>query len=112
MNNLNNVKRVLGCGSTQIKLMLDGTLRYRYEVTHRVCPATEVSLLVGVADAYRPAFDKIIKAFNLVIAPKSRDLPEAPWHADTVVSIDEWEAQPLHLSMARELQPDPFRKAK
>lgn len=71
---------VFGCGSSQIKVMKDGTLRFCYEVPQGTA---EFSLYSEVGEPHKAKFERIFKELNLKLGEK-RELTAYPWYADTL----------------------------
>ena len=77
-------RRVFGIGSTQVKLMTDGTARFRYEIDlHVPGDFFECSLLCEVGERYRPRVLAVMEEFGIVLG-EAKELDQRPWYADTI----------------------------
>ena len=77
-------RRVFGIGSTQVKLMTDGTARFRYEIDlHVPGDFFECSLLCEVGERYRPRVLAVMEDFGIVLG-EAKELDQRPWYADTI----------------------------
>jgi hypothetical protein len=74
-------KHIFGLGSKQIKLMYDGTLRFKYAVDD-VC-GCEFSLFSEVGEPYQAGFKRLMKEHSLMLGDP-KELDQAPWYADTL----------------------------
>ena len=82
-------KRIMGRGATQIKIMQDDSLRYRYELTlHTPGEYFECSLLSEVGEPYLPEFQFLLAMFNIVVAKDMAEYDERPWYADKLGSCN------------------------
>jgi hypothetical protein len=82
-------KRVIGKGSTQIRVMRDDTLRFRYELKlHSPGDYFECSLFSEIGEPYKAQMRELMAEFNLVLGTP-KELAERPWFADTVGSISQ-----------------------
>lgn len=82
-------KRVVGKGSTQIRVMRDDTLRFRYELKlHSPGDYFECSLFSEIGEPYKAQMRELMAEFNLVLGTP-KELPERPWFADTLGSISQ-----------------------
>ena len=78
------VKRVFGIGSTQVKLMTDGTARFRYETDlHLPGEFFECSLLCEVGERYKHRVLAVMEEFEIVLG-EAKELDQRPWYADTI----------------------------
>lgn len=77
-------KRVFGIGSTQVKLMTDGTARFRYEIDLRM-PGEffECSLLCEVGERYKHRVLAVMEEFGIVLG-EAKELDRRPWYADII----------------------------
>lgn len=82
------VKHVFACGSTQVRVMADGTARFHYRLDGGDDGSCEFSLLSEVGEHYRRKFDVIFDAYEMKFAEHPAKLAEAPWYADRVTSVD------------------------
>ena len=78
---MKNAKQVFGLGDKQIRLMRDGTLRFKYVVSD-VCDC-EFSLLSEVGQPYQAGFKRLMQEHGLVLGTP-RELDQAPWYSDTL----------------------------
>jgi len=77
-------RRVFGIGSTQVKLMTDGTARFRYEIDlHVPGDFFECSLLCEVGERYRHRVLAVMEEFGIVLG-EAKELDQRPWYADTI----------------------------
>lgn len=77
-------KRVFGIGSTQVKLMTDGTARFRYEIDpHLPGEFFECSLLCEVGERYKHRVLAVMEEFGIVLG-EAKELDRRPWYADII----------------------------
>ena len=79
--------RAFGAGSTQVRIWSNGMVTYRYAIGDD--GTAEFTLYSEVGEPYRPAFDRIIAAFHLVVEERGLTFDTAPWLADKLVSVDD-----------------------
>ncbi len=93
------IKRVVGKGSSQIRIFKDDTVSFKYLFNHadEGDGGMEVSMFCEVGEPYKAAFNDIVKEFNIVFG-EQRHQPSAPWLADTIASIEPWQPEPVVLS--------------
>ena len=86
------IKRVVGKGSSQIRIFRDDTIRFKYLLNQAdEGDGMEVSMFSEVGEPYKAAFNDIVSEFNIVFGDQ-RHLPSAPWLADTIASIEPWQS--------------------
>lgn len=77
-------RRVFGIGSTQVKLMTDGTARFRYEIDlHVPGDYLECSLFCEVGERYKHRVLAVMEEFGIVLG-EAKELDQRPWYADTI----------------------------
>lgn len=77
-------RRVFGIGSTQVKLMTDGTARFRYALDmHSPGDYFECSLFCEIGEPYKPRVRAVMEEFGIVLGD-AKELDQRPWYADTV----------------------------
>lgn len=90
------IKRVVGKRSSQIRIYSDDSVRFKYLLDQHDEDdgGMEVSLYSEVGEPYKAAFNDIAKEFKIVFGDQ-RELPSAPWLADTIASIEPWQPGPV-----------------
>ena len=77
-------RRVFGIGPTQVKLMTDGTVRFRYALDmHSPGDYFECSLFCEIGEPYKPRVRAVMEEFGIVLGD-AKELDQRPWYADTV----------------------------
>lgn len=77
-------RQVFGIGSTDVVVMPDFTLRFRYVADlHDPDTVCEFSLLSEVGEPYKPRFQEVMRKFKLTLGEPT-ELDEYPWFADTL----------------------------
>jgi hypothetical protein len=86
------IKRVVGKGSSQIRIFKDDTVRFKYlfNQADEGDGGMEVSMFCEVGEPFKAAFNDIVKEFNIVFGAQ-RHLSSAPWLVDTIASIEPWQ---------------------
>lgn len=84
--------RVVGCGSSQIRIMRDDTVRFKFFSFENDArdDGIECARRADVPESHKAKFDAIAEAFNIKFG-EEQIINEAPWVAEKIISIDAWE---------------------
>jgi hypothetical protein len=82
--NPNRARRVFGTNSAQVRLMMDGTARFRYDLDmHSPGDYFECSMFCEIGEPYKPRIREVMREFGIVLGD-TKELDQLPWYADTI----------------------------